>query len=312
MVDVGTGENVRIWGTGRAAIVRRFFAFPLAVLLLPTVAAPHRTVEWTMVNVNAGEAQADAHLIRMPDGGYQMIDAGDTESRLVPYLRERGVKRIERVFISHLHTDHYGGLPAILEGGIEIGEVYVNYPERSVCDGESPWGCNFAHIEQTTALLRSKGVAVIEVKPGQVLYAKDGVRLSVLYAYSGIDSPVGRTDVNDTSVIMALEYGKTRVLFTGDLNSALGTYLAAHAADVKADILKVPHHGTEGVAPNEFFERVGASVAMVPAPRGLWLSDRSERIRRHFEQKGTRTFVNGLCGHATVLIREDDFTVDCR
>jgi len=265
-----------------------------------------------MVDVNTGEAQADAHLIRMPDGGYQMIDAGDNHDRLIPYLRERGVRRVERVFISHLHKDHYGALPAILEAGIGIGEVYLNYPERSVCDNEIPWGCDYAHIEQTTALLRRKGVSIIEVEPGQVLYSKGGVRLEVLYAYSGINSPVGTTDVNDTSVIMALAFGRTRVLFTGDLNSRLGTYLAAHATDIKADILKVPHHGTEGVAPNDFFERVGASVAVVPSPKSLWLSDRSKRIRRYFNRKGTRTLVNGICGHVTVLIRQDDFAVSCR
>ena len=287
----------------------RLAAIPLVAVFLSASAVPQPTVEWTMVNVNAGDAQADAHLIRMPDGGFQMIDAGDRTGRLVPYLRERGVKHIERVFISHLHKDHYDALPAILAADIGIGEVYVNYPERSVCDAEIPWGCDFADIEQTIALLREKGVSVVEVKPGQVVYSKDGVRLEILYAYNGIDSPVGRTDVNDTSMIMALEYGRTRLLFTGDLNLALGTYLAAHAPDIKADILKVPHHGTEGVAPNEFFERVGASVAMVPAPRDLWLSDRSKRIRRYFNEKGTRTFVSGICGDVTILIRQDGFTV---
>jgi competence protein ComEC len=277
-----------------------------------SAAAPQPTpvVEWTMVNVSSATAQADAHLIRLPDGGFQLIDAGDNEGRLVRYLRRRGVTRLERVYISHLHKDHYGALTGLVQAGIAISEVYVNYPDRSVCDSEIPWGCDFPHIEQTMASLREKKTSIVEVKPGDIVYSKDGVRLQVLYAFNGLNSPAGRTDVNDTSVIMALEYGRTRVLFAGDLNAALGGYLAEHADDIRAEILKVPHHGTEGVAPSSFFDRVGAAVAMVPSPRGLWLSERSSRVRRYFEQKGTRTYVSGIDGHVTVKIRQDGYSVE--
>jgi competence protein ComEC len=285
----------------------------LAVALLlavtsPAAAAPP-AVRWTMINVNTGTLQADAHLIRMPDGGYQMIDTGDTEGTLIPYLRDHGVARIERVIISHMHKDHYGALPALVDAGIAVGEVYLNLPDRSVCETEVPWGCDYPDIERVIDYLTKHHVLVRHIEACQDVYAKDGARLRVLYAYDGVHSPVGTTDVNDTSVIMALEYGRTRALLTGDLNLTLGDYLAAHAADLKADILKVPHHGTEGVAPNAFFDAVRASVALVPSPRHLWLSDRSRRVRRYFNEKGTRTFVNGLYGHVTVTIRPTGFTV---
>jgi competence protein ComEC len=266
-------------------------------------------VRWTMINVNTHDQQADAHLIQMPDDSYQMIDAGDNQDRLVPFLQRRGVKKIERVFLSHLHKDHYAGLTAILDAGIEVCDVFVNRPDPSVCDAEVPWGCDSAHIDAMLEALKEKGVPVTGVERGQVVYDKDGVRLQVLHAYDGVTTPVGRTDVNDTSILMSLEYGRTRVLFTGDLNAPLGTYLASHATDLKADILKVPHHGTEAVAPNEFFDRVGASLALVPSPRRLWLSERSERVRWYFEKAGTRTLVSGIDGHVTIRIRKDGFKV---
>jgi beta-lactamase superfamily II metal-dependent hydrolase len=287
----------------------------LLALALAADAAPAPTptpmpsVRWTMINVSSRDLQADAHLIRMPDGGYQMIDAGDSYDRVVPYLQKHGVKKIERVFLSHLHKDHYAGLAAILAAGIEVCDVFVNRPDPAVCAAEVPWGCDQAHLQETFALLKARGVPVVDVRRGQMLYDKDGVRMQVLYAYDGVHTPVGRTDVNDTSVITSLEYGKTRVLFTGDLNSALGTYLAAHATDLKADILKVPHHGTEGVAPNEFFDRVGATVALVPAPVRLWLSERSERVRWYLQNTRTQTFVSGIDGHVTVRIGPNGFKV---
>lgn len=288
-------------------------ALSLGMLLVAArrqaVSADPPSVEWTMVNVCTTSLQADAHLLRVPDGRFLLVDAGDNEGRLVGYLRRRGVKRLERVLISHLHKDHYAGLTAIAEAGIGIGEVDLNYPDRSVCDAEIPWGCDYPHIESTIGRLRERGIPVHEVRPGEVVHDKDGVRLEVLYAFNGLNSPVGRTDVNDTSAVLALVYGKTRALFTGDLNAALGGYLAEHAADVRADVLKVPHHGTEGVAPNAFFDRVGAKVALVPSPRQLWLSERSTRVREHLAATGTRAYVSGIDGSVTVMIRADGYSI---
>jgi competence protein ComEC len=289
-----------------------FGAFALAATVVAEavpVPGPPPFVVWTMLDVNTGTLQADAHLLRMPDGTFQMIDAGDTEGTLLPQLRKEGVRRVERVFVSHMHKDHYGGLTAMVDAGIEVCEVFVNLPDRAVCEAEVPWGCDYPHIEETLATLEKKGVQIVRVRSGDLVYDKSGVRLQALYAFNGLDSPVGRTDVNDTSVVLALEYGKTRVLFTGDLNAALGAYLAAEARDLKADILKVPHHGTESVAPDELFDRVGPSVALVPSPKALWLSSRSERVRRYFQAHETRTYVNGLDGPVSVRIGTDGYEV---
>jgi competence protein ComEC len=101
-----------------------------------------------------------------------------------------------------------------------------------------------------------------------------------------------------------------RVLFTGDLNLSLGAYLATSDFDLRADILKVPHHGTEGVAPNEFFSRVGAKVALVPSPHALWLSLRSKRVRDFFETAKVPVYVSGIHGNVTVRFHADGFQID--
>jgi competence protein ComEC len=133
--------------------------------------------------------------------------------------------------------------------------------------------------------------------------------LDVVCLYDGINTPIGETDMNDTSIIVRFTHGKTRALFTGDLNLALGTYLATSDFDLKADILKVPHHGTEGVAPNEFFKRVGARVALVPSPTELWFSLRSKRVRDYFKDAGVPAYVSGMHGDVTVNFTGTDFTV---
>jgi competence protein ComEC len=101
----------------------------------------------------------------------------------------------------------------------------------------------------------------------------------------------------------------TRALFTGDLNHALGAWLAHSDFDLAADVLKVPHHGAEGCAPNEFFARVHPKAALVPAPKSLWLSDRSKQIRDYFAEQKIPTYVSGIDGNVTVVMTTQGFTI---
>ncbi len=268
---------------------------------------PRETV-WTMLNVNAGLTQADAHILQMPDGQVFLVDAADVSSDLPGLLRRRGIGYVDKIFISHPHKDHYGGLSSLLDQGIGIGQLLMNEPIRSVCDRERPWGCDFAHVRSVLDRCRRRGIAVKAMHAGDVLYDRGQTRIEVLYAFDGLDTPIGPTDVNDTSVILRLTHGHLKVLFTGDLNQAMGAYLARSGVGLQADILKVPHHGAEGVAPNEFFDRVAPTLALAPAPTGLWQSERNRRVREHLRSMGVPTLVNGLEGDVTVRLGLDRYT----
>ena len=150
--------------------------------------------------------------------------------------------------------------------------------------------------------LRAGHLAVHSVKPGDVYYDKDGSRFESLYAFDGVNTPVGKTDINGMSLILLLTHSGVRALFTGDLNDPIGAYLAKSGHNLKADILKVPHHGADPLASNDFFDTVGPRMALVPAPSELWLSERSKRAREYFAARKTKTYVNGIHGHVTVTI----------
>ena len=182
-------------------------------------------------------------------------------------------------------------------------------PNQSVCDQEKGWGCDYPHLEQTMEWSKYRGFEINEARTGQVFYEKDKTRLEILYAHDGVSPPVGRTDVNDLSLIMRLTHGATTVLFTGDLNSRLGGHLADHYSDLQSTILKVPHHGTASLAPNRFFEKVAAQVALVPSPTHLWVTERSRQARDFFGGLGTQVYVNGVHGHVTVRLFDDTFQI---
>jgi beta-lactamase superfamily II metal-dependent hydrolase len=133
--------------------------------------------------------------------------------------------------------------------------------------------------------------------------------LEILYAYDGVNTPVGGTDINDMSLIMKLSHANSTALLTGDLNNKIGEYLSKEGKELKADILKLPHHGTEGAAPDTFYDAVAPKVAMVPSPALLWCSARSARMKKWVETNKVSTYVNGFSGHVMVRFNLDGFKI---
>ena len=270
------------------------------VLFLPVSDESGPDMVWDMVNVNYQDQQGDAHVITIKNGRTILIDAGHWNSAgasLLKYLQERSINSLDMVFITHPHVDHYGGLFVLLDNGIKIKEVYFNLPDRAVCDSEIPWGCNYNEVLGLRQRLKDNGIVVKNAHAGQRFELGGDTWLEILYAFDGVNTPVGRTDVNDLSLIMMLHHKNRRFLFTGDLNYKIGSYLAGVSADLTADILKVPHHGTETTVPDSFFEKVAPRYAFVPAPAKLWQSERSNRIRKWFLNHHVPVYVNGLDGN---------------
>ncbi len=277
---------------------------------------------WTVVNVNHTNLQGDAHLIEVKNGKTVLIDAGylgPAKEKLIPYLKKREINRIDIAFISHPHRDHYEGLLPILEAGIEIETVYFNIPDKQICDREIPWGCNYKQILKFHRQLSQHKTTIKSADSGMKFDLGNNATINILHAFDGIHTPVGRTDINDLSFIMMLAQDSRKILFTGDLNQKLGGWLAK-SDEMQADILKVPHHGTEGVAPNSFFEAVAPKYALVPSPKRLWCSKQSSRVRKWFKDRKIPVYVNGFNGHVSVqlsnagieIIPEIQSSIECK
>ncbi|MFT3867885.1 MAG: MBL fold metallo-hydrolase [Nibricoccus sp.] len=272
---------------------------------------------WTMFNVSPKVGQADCHLLEFPDGKKVLIDAAegwDAQGAALNSLQQAGVAHLDLVVLSHVHWDHYGRLIDLINSGITVDRVVLNLPaSREIADVEIPWGCNWDDVQSMLKFLRDHNIPYWTPQFGEKLVevTQNGVAsvLEVVCHYDAINSPIGRTDVNDTSMLLRLRHGRIKALFTGDLNTALGTWLATSDFDLRADLLKVPHHGTDGLAPNEFFDRVAPKAALVPSPRDLWYSLRSKRAREYFTTRKIPTYVSGLHGDVKVWISEDSFEI---
>lgn len=265
--------------------------------------------DWTMLNVNCARDQGDAHVIRIGGTYTILVDAGQRKAAyrsLLPFIEQNRIEKFDAVFISHAHKDHYGGLDILLDNAIPMREVYFNLPSKFICDLEKPWGCDYEDVMRIRRRLKIHGVPVKSATAGQQFSFDDRTSMEILYAFDGVTTPVGMTDINDTSLIMKFYSGPFGFLFTGDLNNKIGDYLATSSDSLKADVLKIPHHAIDKFSPsNTFLDRVSFSYGMVSTPKSLWLSSQSARNRSWFRKNGIPAFVNGIMGDVRLTVCGD-------
>ena len=264
---------------------------------------------WTAINVS-NVHQGDAHLIHKGNNNY-LIDTGEylqAKSYLLPSLESQGVTHLNGIIITHPHFDHYGGTTIVLESNITVDHIYMNMPTRKQMKSEW-WGGEYKHLLYIQEIAKKKNIPISPINKGDKYTFDKKSYMKVLYAYDGIHTPVGKTDINDMSAIIMIYDDKNRFLLAGDLNNKLGTYLATHAKDIQADILKVPHHGTESFAPNSFFYTVAPKVIIVPAPKDLWCSDRSKRTKELIRTRNYKSYINGFHGDITVTSFNNTFKI---
>ena len=267
-------------------------------------------------NMNFTNQQEDVYILQFhksPNSKVYniLIDVGmqkQVEDKLLDYLAINEILSIDEIFITHPHKDHYSGLWELIKFGIPIRKVWMNLPKKENCDTEIPWGCDFKDILKLQDLLKEKGIAFQEIihtnpKDPKIVYQDEKNILSVLYASPPVHPNLGNMDTNDLSIIMRLKTNGVNYLFSGDMNRNLSNFLKGDES-FRADILKIPHHGTEGVATNEFFDTVGAKLGIVPSPTHLWCSERSARIRNYFNDKKNTVYISGF--HGDILFRHFD------
>jgi competence protein ComEC len=223
-----------------------FLSPDLAGLLPP---AFHRELLLDFINVGQG----DAILVRTPRGRAYLIDAGTnvplaqarSEGRELVhhYLRREGITRLDGVVVTHPHNDHLGGIPPVLKL-LRVDRV---------------WECG-SKIDTVTyqdyvSLCQQKRIPRQSVQAGDLLDWGDELFVQVLHPVEVVNSEE-YSDLNNMSVTLLMRYGKVTVLLTGDIEEKVEMELTRYGPGLKAQVIKVPHHGSETSLYKPFLELV--------------------------------------------------------
>ena len=197
----------------------------------------------TYLNVGQG----DSELIQV-NGINMLIDAGTNAGAndLVKDLKNRGIKTIDIAIATHPHEDHIGGMDEVLE----------NF------DVKSFYAPKVAHTTKTyenmLKAVKNEGLKIKQIKEGTKIDLGKDTEVQV---YSPVKSQY--EELNNYSPVMKISYGQNSFMFTGDAESLVEKEILNENKDLKADVLKLGHHGSHSSTSEEFLKAVDPSIAIV-------------------------------------------------
>jgi beta-lactamase superfamily II metal-dependent hydrolase len=197
--------------------------------------------------------QGDGALVRLPDGEDVLIDSGDHGSGIVEKLRAVGVKRLAVVVATHPHADHIGEMRNVLEA-FPTGEF---------------WDSGFPHAtrtyEKVLEQVRQQKIKYVQPKVGFV--RKFGqVLVEVLHPENG---PPLDDNPNNASIVLRITFGDKRFLFTGDAElPAWEQMFKSHREQLRADVLKVAHHGSSNGFSSGVYSNVRPTIGVISCALG--------------------------------------------
>jgi len=197
--------------------------------------------------------QGDSILIQFPNGRSMLVDAGKNSSAaaIIDYLKKNGINKLDYLVGTHPHEDHIGSLDAVIEH-FRIGEVLL--PRVTT---------NTRTFRDVLAAIKSKCLKITAAKAGVNILEADNLSVKIL-------APNKSTyeDLNNYSAVIKIKYKEAAFLLTGDAEKLSEKEILAGKADLKADVLKVGHHGSRSSTSPAFLKAVKPRYAVISVGAG--------------------------------------------
>ncbi|HLF14593.1 MAG TPA: DNA internalization-related competence protein ComEC/Rec2, partial [Bacteroidota bacterium] len=226
--------------------------------------------------------QGDAAFVEFPGGATMLVDGGPKklsfdagEQTVVPFLRHAEVQKIDYLVLSHPHGDHLGGLPAVMRA----------FPVGTVVEGSSAG--RSALYKEFVWLADSLQLPRASLFAGDVIGKELPVRVYALAPERGEGE--GADNLNERSLVLKIDYGRTSVLFPGDAEDGAETGMVArYGTFLNSDILKAGHHGSRTSSTEEFVSSASPAYTVISAGEGNSFGHPSAAVLERLSRLGSR------------------------
>jgi competence protein ComEC len=274
---------------------------PLAVIYPASPSFYPGKLEVTALDVGQG----DSLLVVSPEGKTMLLDAGGPVGRaanapvsgwdigeqvVAPYLWSRRIRRLDVVVLTHAHSDHMGGMSAILRD-FHPQEFWL-----SIDPGDSPG--LLALLTQAEQL----HILVRHFHAGDAV-AFGSIQTTVLspeLAYTNPGSPI-----NDDSLVLRLDYGKSSVLLEGDAEVSSEDAMLLNHRLAPVTLLKVGHHGSKTSTNPEFLSAITPQDAVISVGRHNTFGHPRGEVLARLESADTKTIRTDRAGAETFLLTKE-------
>ena len=258
----------------------------ISALVLSTARPAWPPPGWFLVTCDVG--QGDGHVLKVGEGAAVVIDVGPDPEAMDRCLRRLDISVVPLVLLTHQHADHVQGLSGLLRGRrvarLETGPL------------EEPAQQHRDVLAQAAA----HGVPTVQASLGERRRVAE-VTWEVLAptrAFRGTNS-----DPNNSSLVLRVEIAGIRVLFTGDVEPEAQRALLDSGVDLRADVLKVPHHGSRHQLP-EFLDAIGARVAVTSVGADNTYGHPDAAVLGRLVAQGARSLRTDVDGDIALALRD--------
>ncbi len=267
------------------------FLLLLSLILIFTLNTTAQNLKIHFIDVGQG----DSILIEEAGGQNILVDGGDRADRItagiINYLKNQNVKKLDYIISTHPHADHIGGLVDIIDifevetvldsGKLHTSKTYENYLIK--IDQEN---INFETPRRGD-----------KFKIGES-------ELHFLHPDQNLDD----YDLNNSSLVFVLKFGEQNFLFTGDIEEKVERKLLKENPELKADLIKVPHHGSETSSFDGWIKSIKPKAAVIQVGKNHYGHPAASVIEL-YQNQGTRVYRNDLNGNIVVTADGRNYTV---
>lgn len=234
--------------------------------------------------------QGDANFIELPNGETMLIDAGIQSSGddIIEYIENLGYTDIDYVVSTHPHADHIGGMALVIEA-FNVENIYM---PKAVSTSKT--------YENLLETIQNRGLSIKTGRAGVEILNTDDLNIILL-----APTKESYTNLNNYSIVLKITYGDVSFLYTGDAEEES---LEEITGDLKADVLKVGHHGSNTSTTKSFLEKVKPEYAIISVgAKNSYGHPNSSTLEllEEYTNNIYRTDING-----TVIIRSDGVNIE--